>query len=221
MALSHNTSVVTNGLILCLDSANVKSYPKTGTTWTDTSGNGNTGTLTNAPTYSSANSGSIVFDGVDDYVTVADNTGLRFDASQPFTLSVWIKPAVLLSAWTGIVTKSRDASPWYGIWIDPSNRITWGYPTVSVYGPTATTEWQNIVISKDSTSRYIFVNGQLKTSLSGAANVSGNGAMYVGRGGTIGEYFNGSITDVKLYNRYLSPEEVLQNFNALRGRFGL
>ena len=67
MGLSHSPSLVMNGLVLCLDAGNSKSYPGTGTTWTDLSGNGNNGTLTNGPTYSSANGGSLVFDGTNDY----------------------------------------------------------------------------------------------------------------------------------------------------------
>ena len=65
-----------NGLVLALDAANTKSYPGSGTTWTDLSGRGNTGTLTNGPTYSSANGGSIVFDGTNDYVVVNNNASI-------------------------------------------------------------------------------------------------------------------------------------------------
>ena len=68
MALGHGPTVVTNGLVLALDAADRNSYPGSGTAWTDISGRGNTGTLTNGPTYSSANGGSIVFDGTNDYV---------------------------------------------------------------------------------------------------------------------------------------------------------
>jgi hypothetical protein len=68
MGIAYNPRTITDGLVLCLDAANSKSYPGSGTTWTDLSGLGNTGTLTNGPTYSSANGGSLVFDGVNDYV---------------------------------------------------------------------------------------------------------------------------------------------------------
>ena len=68
MGLSHSPNIVTDVLVLCLDAANRRSYPGSGNSWLDLSGNGNNGTLTNGPTYSSANGGSLVFDGVDDYV---------------------------------------------------------------------------------------------------------------------------------------------------------
>ena len=71
MAIFYNPRTITDGLVLCLDAANRKSYPGSGTTWTDLSGRGNTGTLTNGPTYSSANGGSIVFDGTDDIVNTS------------------------------------------------------------------------------------------------------------------------------------------------------
>ena len=66
MSVSNGPSIVTSGLVLSLDAADKNSYPGSGTTWADLSGNTNNGTLTNGPTFSSANQGSIVFDGVDD-----------------------------------------------------------------------------------------------------------------------------------------------------------
>ena len=76
--------IVTNGLVLNLDAANMKSYPKSGTTWRDLSGFNNSGSLTNGPTFNSANGGSIVFDGVNDYVgfnTSASISTLAFSIS--------------------------------------------------------------------------------------------------------------------------------------------
>ena len=70
MSLSHLPKIVTNGLVLCLDASDIKSYPKSGTTWFDRSGNGNNGTLVNGVGYSSGNGGVLAFDGVDDYVEI-------------------------------------------------------------------------------------------------------------------------------------------------------
>ena len=70
MSLNHGGKpIVTDGLVLCLDAANPKSYPGSGTTWTDLSGNGNNGTLVNGVGYNSDNGGSLSFDGVNDYVS--------------------------------------------------------------------------------------------------------------------------------------------------------
>jgi len=69
MGITYNTSIVRNGLVLHLDAANRKSYPGTGTTWTDLSGLNNNGTLTNGVSYQSVNQGAFNFDGIDDFVT--------------------------------------------------------------------------------------------------------------------------------------------------------
>ena len=91
MALAHSPRIVTDGLALCLDAGNTKSYSGSGTTWNDLSGNGNTGTLTNGPTYSSDNGGSIFFDGTNDYVSLVDNLG----DPQQFTIEFWAYPTQL------------------------------------------------------------------------------------------------------------------------------
>ncbi len=91
MSLAHSPRIVTDGLVLCLDAGNTKSYPGSGTTWTDLSGRGNTGTLTNGPTYNSSNGGSIVFDGSNDYVEVTTrNTNLEFQPTQPYSVFCWV-----------------------------------------------------------------------------------------------------------------------------------
>ena len=86
MGVAYNSKIVTDGLVLCLDAGNSKSYPGTGTTWTDLSGRGNTGTLTNGPTYSSANGGSIVFDGSNDFVQCTGSLTLT-----TATFIVWMR----------------------------------------------------------------------------------------------------------------------------------
>ena len=68
MAFNFSPKIVTNGLVLALDAANTKSYPGSGTVWSDLTPNGNNGALTNGPTFNSANGGSIVFDGTNDYL---------------------------------------------------------------------------------------------------------------------------------------------------------
>jgi hypothetical protein len=77
MSTKYSPQIVTSGLVLCLDAANKVSYPSTGTAWYDLSGNANTSTLINGPTFSGMNSGVIVFDGTDDYVSMPMNTNTR------------------------------------------------------------------------------------------------------------------------------------------------
>ena len=78
MATDYNHSIVTDGLVLCVDAANTKSYPGSGTTWTDISGKNHNGTLINGPTFSSDNMGGIVFDGSNDAVTLSANSDFDF-----------------------------------------------------------------------------------------------------------------------------------------------
>ena len=84
MGIGYNPRIVTDGLVLCLDAANSRSYPRTGTTWTDLKG-GNDGTLTNSPTFDSANGGSIVFDATNEHVQT--NT---FSLGDTFSVSFWM-----------------------------------------------------------------------------------------------------------------------------------
>ena len=72
MAFNYSPNIITDGLVLYLDAANTKSYPGSGTTWRDLSKSQLNGTLTNGPTFNSSNGGSIVFDGVDDYVNLGN-----------------------------------------------------------------------------------------------------------------------------------------------------
>jgi hypothetical protein len=221
VSLNHSPQIVTSSLVMLLDAANTKSYPGSGTTWTDLGGTSvGTGTLTNGPTYSSTNGGSLLFDGVNDFVTVPDNAVLRFTLAQSFTLSLWAKPAVLPSKWVGLVTKSRDTTNWYGIWINPDNNIVFGGGGDNFIGPAATTNWQNIVITKNATTRYIYINGALSITRTATQTTDGSAAMYIGKG-TSDECFNGNISNVSIYSKELSATEVAENFNALRGRYGI
>ena len=112
MGFYRGPKIVTNGLVLYLDAANKKSYPGTGTTWTDLSGLGNNGTLTNGPTFNSANGGSIVFDGVDDYVSVANNSSLNASTQ---TVSVWYyAQTISLSRSATILGKHDTAGSYNG-----------------------------------------------------------------------------------------------------------
>ena len=88
MAFFRGPNVVTNGLVLALDAANTKSYVSGSTTWNDLSGNNNSGSLVNGPTFNSANLGSIVFDGVDDYINCGNSSTLNI--TETFTISLWI-----------------------------------------------------------------------------------------------------------------------------------
>ena len=88
MSTKYSPQIVTSGLVLALDAANKVSYPGTGTTWYDLSGNGNTGTITNGPTFSNVNLGTIVFDGTNDYVSIPSTS--NFNNGNNITVEAWV-----------------------------------------------------------------------------------------------------------------------------------
>ena len=232
MGLNHSPLIVTNGLVMCLDAGNTKSYPGSGTTWTDLSGNGNNGTLTNGPTYNSINSGSIVFDGIDDHVLVASNASIP-TGSAARTVSIWFYTNT--TSWLTNVntlfhygTGSTGAS--FGIDMDVFPKMeffSWGGAGRDLIFNTTFSEvgWKNICVTYDGITTVLIYENGVNTqtlTLSSACNTSATG-VYIGAANpsAISSYFDGRISSTKLYNRALSAAEIQQNFNALRGRFGI
>ena len=234
-----STGIVTSGLVLHLDAGNAVSYPGSGITWTDLSSNGNTGTLTNGPTYSSANGGSIVFDGTNDFALVTNPSTLR---NQNFTVSIWTNPgtqnqAVIsiidfdhaTSPFQGWVWQSEDANSnrnFYLAWYDGSSfQPTGGGGFGSGNGIQLTTGvWQNITYTKSGTSLLGYKNStQIYTGTATNANVNyvSNRNMRIGDCVSISRQYKGNISQVAIYNRAISASEVTENYNALRGRYGL
>lgn len=227
MATNYNPRIVTNGLVLCLDAGNIKSYPGSGTTWTDISGQNNTGTLTSGPTYSSTNGGSIVFDGTDDYVQCP----LVSSAITNITMTGFVN--VTLSK-KGAFFRNGGGSTGYAIgqgsttFDGNGDNIIGLFPgrrwiaTSSAYSA----GWQLVTFILDSSS---VVSGYLNTTPitfpTGVTPNTPTSNFYLGR--NVGDEpsgvraMTGSIAQFMFYNRVLSAAEVTQNFNALRGRFGV
>jgi hypothetical protein len=225
-------AIQTNGLVLSLDAANTKSYPKSGTVWSDLSGNRNNGTLINGPTFSNNNGGTLVFDGVDDYVSVPKQTAL-VNASQ-FTLSAWMKRADLSSKviiFQGAYS-SDDVS--FELWNDGNAYFEVGNGNNS-YGQVANTsvDWQQLLMvfdgtqSSNSTRLKAYINSISQTLLFGGIipSTSGNIDSIFSIGNTQGvgggNFSTGNIANVQIYNRALSDQEIQQNYNALKSRFNL
>lgn len=232
MGVAYNPSIVTNGLVLCLDAGNSKSYPGSGTTWTDLSGNGNTGTLADGPTYNSGNGGSIVFDGTDDFVLVSSNASIPYGSSAR-TVSIWFYTNT--TTWEDNVNTlffygaSSDGNA-FGIdfSIYPDMEVfTWGGPERDLTFSTTYSEvgWKNITVTYDgSTSILIYENGTFTQTL-GLIDVCDTmpSDVYIGAidSAFMAGYYDGRISNVKIYNRALTAAEIQQNFNALRGRYGI
>ncbi len=232
MGLAHSPRVVNDGLVLLLDAGNTKSYPGSGTTWTDISRNGNNGTLTNGPTYSSANGGSLVFDGTNDWFSTPLSIG---DANTSFSWGGFVKVNVstissnffLFGNYTETVTV-----PFFAIAFNNSGDNTFIYIRDStgnseVFSGDTNLDlnsWYYLMGVRDAGANQVklYVNGELRDTdtFAGSLNVKSTVNNF---GGVkhFGGYINCNIATVQLYNRALSASEVKQNFNALRGRFGL
>lgn len=221
MSVRYNPRTITDGLVLALDAGNVKSYPGSGTTWTDLSGRRNNGTLTNGPTYSSANGGSIVFDGTNDFVDCGNSSNLQITVG---TITAWFNANNGNSGYNGIVAKQlawglfvKDnvliAYDW-GNGVDRSTGITvgngtWNFVTMS-FTETVGTPSNNAII-------YLNGNAVLTTTV----RHSNNTVSLQIADANANQNFGGNIAQVSVYNRALTAAEVQQNFNALRGRFGI
>jgi hypothetical protein len=233
MGYFRGPKIITDGLVLALDAANTKSYHGTGTVWNDLSGNGNNGTLTNGPTFDSGNNGSIVFDGINDYV---DTTNIQFERTNLFTLSAWVKSSNVNN--NQIINNENTSYRGYQLAINGNNQVFFMLRnTVSSNFIGARTElslaanqWYNTTATYDGSSNAngikIYVNGIIQNVAILGNNLSqttiSNVTTYIGirRPSTPGP-FNGKISQVSVYNRALSAEEVQQNFNATKSRYGL
>jgi hypothetical protein len=227
--MSYNTGpkIVTNGLVLCLDAASNKSYPGTGTSWNDLSGNNNNGTLTNGPTFSSTNKGSIVFDGSDDNVIVSNIS--NFNQTSGITVSAMIYATAKMGSYDTFISKYTNVdSGTNGLkWIlrMENYKVSWYTNTGSFSNVVSNTtlslnQWYYLTGVFNGTQRIIYINGVLDNSNSTTGTLIDNSLTPVRLGSSgIGEYFKGNITSFTIYNRGLSPSEVRENYNAIKERF--
>jgi hypothetical protein len=208
-----------NGLVLALDAGNTKSYPGSGTTWTDLSGRGNTGTLTNGPTYSSANGGSIVFDGTDDHI----NCG-SLNLQQNFSLELWAYTSSIDSWYFGQGGFFNNQGLHIGF--INTRGMVFGMYSNDLDTPSFNLQfntWYHFVFTYNNSTflKQFYSNGVLQNSGVGG-QYSGSGQFNIGRSYSSGpNYMRGRISNSKIYNRVLSAAEVSQNFNATRSRYGI
>jgi hypothetical protein len=232
MAFNYSPKIVTDGLVMYLDAGNNRSYASGSTSWLDLSRGENNGTLINGPTFSSANGGSIVFDGVDDYVSVSKQAAL-VNASQ-FTMCAWMKRANASSKVIIYQGASLNDDVAFELWDDGNVYFEVGNASNS-YGYTANTSvnWQQLVMvfdgtqSSNNTRLKTFINSTPQNLLyvSTIPSTSGpsNSVLSIGNSQGVGggNFSTGNIASVQIYNRSLSDSEVRQNYNALKGRFNL
>ena len=223
--------IVTNGLVLYLDAANRQSYVSGSTTWFDATANGLSGSLVNGPTFSSANGGSIVFDGVNDYVVVESSSIFTFGTSN-FTFNWWENPSSTFTTtfrtFGNIPNRQWATNDWV---IGQSNTTTFqfyvnNYNTSSPMFQTTITPsiWQNITITRSGNTWTLYINSVSPiASVTSAVSLDGGNQrpFYIGSSGILSEFWKGNIASTQIYNRALSAQEVLQNYNSTKARFGL
>jgi hypothetical protein len=219
-----NQAVITNGLVLNLDAGNTASYPGTGTTWTDLSGNGNNGTLITGVTYSSTNGGTMVFNGSSNN-RVQTNFAPTF---VDFTVCVWFKD---------------NGSPQYGrlidkdfvngFWLGRNSNTpnSWGGgikedgDPYGIYLTLADIQWHFIASVRSGTTHTIYGDGVTNKVSNTVANTPlSSTSIAIGGwsgGGNPAQILKGNIPQVMLYNRALSEAEILQIFNATKAKYGL
>ena len=234
MAVNYSPKIITDGLVLYLDAANTRSYPGSGTVWSDLSRGENNGTLKNGPTFNSGNGGSIVFDGVDDFVEIQNQ--IQFDQTDPFTLSSWVKSPRVGD--NQIINNENSSYTGYRLNINGPANIEIGLRS-SIFDDIAietlnsinTDIWYHIVGTYDGTSNAsgmkIYINGVeestniLSNTLTSSTLSNQRTLLGIRRISPPPDPLRGNIANVQIYNRTLSATEILQNYNATKGRFGL
>ena len=240
MSTKYSPQIVTSGLVLALDAANRLSYPGNGTSWTDLSGKGNNGTLTNGPVYSNANLGSITVDGVDDYVNLGNASTIKMGTGN-FTISIWVKILTQTGTATfkGVMTSKQAAAAaaGYGFyWNNNVNKFLWSTANGSSASEIYTTNtwsslvntWANIVMVRQNgatNNGHFYINSVYESLASSATvlNVDTNTNMTIGNTADLWSayWFKGTFGTLQIYNRALTASEVLQNYNVNKSRFGL
>lgn len=227
MALTHSPRILRNGLVFCFDAANYKSYPRTGTVVTNIVSNSN-GETVNSPAFSDNKKGYFSFV-TDDYIRFPEESSLN---TQTLTVEVWARTNATTQ--NGFWFEKGTVNSQYSLFQEGGQilwRANFGSGLVNMISSTTanyinTTNWFQIVGTFVSGQQYVYINSSQAGSAvqTGTIATNANGmsiGTYGGYSGSRGYHYNGDIGVVKVYNRVLSPNEIRQNFEALRGRYGI
>jgi hypothetical protein len=227
MSIYGGPDIVTDNLVFNFDFASSKCYPGTGTNCFDINNNNHTGEIVNNPPYNTnINNKYFTFDATTKLIRVQNSLLLN---TQTPSVEVWIKTNATTQ--NGFWFEKGVVNSQYSLFQE-SNNIQWRqvlngslstFSTNTVSVGINTTNWFQVVGTYSSGFRRLYVNGTLRNSDAATGTIAtNNGGMsigvYGGYAGSRGYYYNGSIAVVRVYNKQLSNTEVLQNYNALRGR---
>ena len=222
MGAAAGPNVVEDGLVLALDAGNTKSYPGSGTTWTDLSGKDNNGTLTDGPTFNSANGGSIVFDGTNDQINCGSSDDFAFGTGD-FTIEFWCNPDTVGTECIIAISSNGGISTTNWQFRYNSSKMRWIYSQTANITSNSTVsagEWTHVVATRSGTALTLYINAVSEATGTSSADLSDNGTLRLGCSRNQGSYFDGKISNVKLYKgKALTAAEVQQNYNATKNRY--
>ena len=240
MAIFYNPTIIRDNLVLCLDAANRKSYPGSGTVWTDLSGRGNNGELVNGVSYVGTNGGALSFDGSNDRITIANPI---LSSTGNWTISSWcnfssfnidLGTSSVAHLYTQYIADTGNGRIVFRIVNDGSiiNKLSLflgsgaTYSSQVITGTTTinTNTFYNFVSTRNGNIFTTYINGVLEASstLTGINITILQSTPEIG--GTISANFGfltGKIYATSIYNRALSASEIKQNYNATKSRYGL
>ena len=191
--------------------------------WYDLSGNGRNGTL-NGPTSNVSNKGNLLFNGSSDYVS-GIGSSIVPTSTAPYTVSVWCYRNTNNSSYKELLaqwTNANSGNSFYFGYENSSVRFTDNWTPLKVAGAGNTNVLMNLVGVYTLSNAYIYLNGSLAATKGSGFTYTGTGPLIIGRQGELnGEYFDGRISNILVYNRALSAAEISQNYEATKTRFGL
>lgn len=221
MSLHYSTNITSNGLILFLDAGDTRSYPGSGTVWTDRSGQGNIANLANGIGFDSTNKGSLIFDGVNDLATMGRVPVLS--ASGLLSYSIWFKTSdttkiqqvLCVTNWSNMLQYNGGVSFTWWSNINVS-AVSFNVPAI------VQNQWYNITVSQNNSLLSVYLNGVSVYSATGVTNILNSNDIrnHIGGFGA-SRFFKGNIAQVLIYNRNLTATEAYQNFELQRTRFGV
>lgn len=210
--------VITTGLVFYVDAGNSSSYPGTGTTWTDLSGNANNFTLTNGPIFNSSNGGYFSFDGTNDYAQ-----GPTLSVGTSWTVEAWINTTTTATdAFIGQVGSyglffgTRPSGGNVKLGVSGQGNRPWGFrlSTTNINDGI----WKYCTATYDNTNVKVYVNASLENTTASTGTFNSYG-IRIGDSGA-NEFLIGNIAIARLYNTVLTNTEITQNFNSQKSRYG-
>jgi len=233
MGIRRGPSIVTEKLVYAIDAANPDSYVSGSTSLDNQITTQNNGVVTNGVGFDDTNGGSLDFDGADDYIelgSIDSSNPLSLYGQTEFSIDIWLKPDYTGDDYQRVIDKSdgtsgtngwcitypRASSKFFYFFIDAVQLLT--YDDVAADG-----NWRNFIITRNGSITKLYINSTLVDTETFSKTVTNDTTnMRIGSWNhSTGREYNGKISNIKIYNKELSSTEVLQNYNALKSRFGL